>query len=104
MRSGWSTYRARTMPSLTSQTLGIFRGNCGRTDWHDLDSLECFGISKPELLERIGGPNVMLNLAYSIHPPLLLKFERRVFCDLDPSEIFYWMTKIEMGQSYHHEF
>jgi hypothetical protein len=33
-----------------------------------------------------------------------LQFERRIFCDLDPSEIFYWMTKIEMGQSYHHEF
>src|SRR5437764_1122487 len=73
-------------------------------DTHDLDSLRCIGISKRELLDRLGGPNVLLNLAYSIHPPLLLKFERRVFCDLDPSEIFYWMTKMEMGQSYHHEF
>jgi hypothetical protein len=73
-------------------------------DTHDLDSLRCVGISKRELLERLGGPNVLLNLAYSIHPPLLLKFERRIFCDLDPSEIFYWMTKMEVGQSYHHEF
>jgi hypothetical protein len=73
-------------------------------DTHDLDSLHCIGISKRELLERLGGPNVLLNLAYSIHPPLLLKFERRIFCDLDPSEVFYWMTKMEMGQSYHHEF
>ena len=73
-------------------------------DTHDLDSLHCIGISKRELLERLGGPNVLLNLAYSIHPPLLLKFERRIFCDLDPSEIFYWMTKMEVGQSYHHEF
>src|SRR5205823_10773310 len=73
-------------------------------DTHDLDSLQCIGISKRELLERLDGPNVLLNLAYSIHPPLLLKFERRIFCDLDPSEIFYWMTKMEMGQSYHHEF
>jgi hypothetical protein len=73
-------------------------------DKHDLESLQCIGISKRELLERLGGPNVLLNLAYSIHPPLLLKFERRVFCDLDPSEIFYWMTKMEVGQSYHHEF
>jgi hypothetical protein len=71
---------------------------------HDLDSMVCIGISKRELLDRLGGPNVLLNLAYSIHPPLLLKFERRIFCDLDPSEIFYWMTKMEMGQSYHHEF
>jgi hypothetical protein len=73
-------------------------------DTHDLESLRCVGISKRELLERLGGPNVLLNLAYSIHPPLLLKFERRIFCDLDPSEIFYWMTKMEVGQSYHHEF
>jgi hypothetical protein len=73
-------------------------------DTHELDSLQCIGISKRELLERLGGPNVLLNLAYSIHPPLLLKFERRIFCDLDPSEIFYWMTKMEVGQSYHHEF
>jgi hypothetical protein len=73
-------------------------------DAHDLDSLRCVGISKRELLERLRGPNVLLNLAYSIHPPLLLKFERRIFCDLDPSEIFYWMTKMEVGHSYHHEF
>jgi hypothetical protein len=33
-----------------------------------------------------------------------LRFEKRIFCDLDPSEIFYWMTKMEMGQSHHHEF
>ena len=74
------------------------------SDTHDLDNIRCIGISKRELLDRLGGPNVLLNLAYSIHPPLLLKFERRIFCDLDPSEIFYWMTKLEMGQSYHHEF
>ncbi len=73
-------------------------------DTHDLDSLQCVGISRRELLERLSGPNVLLNLAYSIRPPLLLKFERRIFCDLDPSEIFYWMTKMEVGQSYHHEF
>jgi hypothetical protein len=74
------------------------------SDAHDLDAMRCIGISKRELLDRLGGPNVLLNLAYSIHPPLLLKFERRIFCDLDPSEIFYWMTKMEMGQSSHHEF
>src|SRR5262245_16833141 len=73
-------------------------------DTQDLDSLQCVGISKLGLLDRLSGPNVLLNLANSIHPPLLLKFERRIFCDLDPSEIFYWMTKMEVGQSYHHEF
>jgi hypothetical protein len=71
---------------------------------HDLDALQCIGISKRELLDRLAGPNALLNLSYSIHPPLLLKFERRIFCDLDPSEIIYWMTQMEMGQSSHHEF
>src|SRR5437667_6615376 len=71
---------------------------------HDIDALECIGISKQELLDRLAGPNTLLNLSYSIHPPLLLKFERRIFCDLDPSEIIYWMTQMEMGQSSHHEF
>jgi hypothetical protein len=74
------------------------------SDKHDLDGMRCIGIPKHDLLDRLRGPNVLLNLAYSIHPPLLLNFERRIFCDLDPSEIFYWMTKMEMGQSYHHEF
>ncbi len=71
---------------------------------HDLEALRCIGISKRELLDRLSGPNLLLNLSYSIHPPLLLKFERRIFCDLDPSEIIYWMTQMEMGQSTHHEF
>jgi hypothetical protein len=71
---------------------------------HDLDAFECVGISKRELLDRLAGPTALLNLSYSIHPPLLLKFERRIFCDLDPSEILYWMTKMELGQSSHHEF
>ncbi len=73
-------------------------------DVHDLETMRCVGMSKRELLDRLAGPNALLNLSYSIHPPLLLQFERRIFCDLDPSEIFYWMTKIEMGQSTHHEF
>ncbi len=73
-------------------------------DVHDLAAIRCIGISKRELLDRLAGPNTLLNLSYSIHPPLLLQFERRIFCDLDPSEIFYWMTRVEMGQSHHHEF
>jgi len=73
-------------------------------DVHDVKTIRCVGMSKRELLDRLAGPNALLNLSYSIHPPLLLQFERRIFCDLDPSEIFYWMTKMEMGQSTHHEF
>ncbi len=73
-------------------------------DAHDLDAMRCVGLSRQELVERLAGPNTLLNLSYSLHPPFLLQFERRLFCDLDPSEIFYWMTKMEMGQSHHHEF
>ena len=71
---------------------------------HDLDAIRCIGMSKRVLLDRLAGPNALLNLSYSIHPPFLLQFERRIFCDLDPSEIFYWMTKMELGQSSHDEF
>jgi hypothetical protein len=73
-------------------------------DAHELGTMRCIGMSERELRERLGGPNTLLNLSYSLHPPFLLEFERRIFCDLDPSEIFYWMTKVEMGQSNHHEF
>ncbi|HEY2103819.1 MAG TPA: hypothetical protein VGH08_11275 [Chthoniobacterales bacterium] len=74
------------------------------SDLHELETMRCFGIGRRELEDRLAGPSTILNLSYSIHPPLLLRFERRVFCDLDPSEIFYWMTKMEMGQSSHQEF
>jgi hypothetical protein len=73
-------------------------------DAQDLDEMRCLGLPQSDLRERLAGPNTLLNLSYSVHPPLLLQFERRIFCDLDPGEIFYWMTKMEMGQSYHHEF
>jgi hypothetical protein len=71
---------------------------------HELDAMRCIGMSKRALLDRLAGPNTLLNLSYSIHPPFLLQFERRIFCDLDPSEIFYWMTKMDLGQSDHDEF
>jgi hypothetical protein len=71
---------------------------------HELDAMRCIGMSKRTLLDRLAGPNTLLNLSYSIHPPFLLQFSRRIFCDLDPSEIFYWMTKMELGQSSHDEF
>ncbi|PYL46995.1 MAG: hypothetical protein DMF40_10275 [Verrucomicrobia bacterium] len=73
-------------------------------DAQDLDEMRCLGLPDSNLRARLAGPNTLLNLSYSVHPPLLLQFERRIFCDLDPSEVFYWMTKMEMGQSYHHEF
>jgi hypothetical protein len=74
------------------------------SDEHDLPAMRCIGLSESNLRARLAAPNVLLNLSYSLHPPFLLEFERRIFCDLDPSEIFYWMTKLELGQSHHHEF
>jgi hypothetical protein len=71
---------------------------------HELAAMRCVGLSKSNLRARLAAPNVLLNLSYSLHPPFLLEFERRIFCDLDPGEIFYWMTKLELGQSHHHEF
>jgi hypothetical protein len=71
---------------------------------HEFAEMRCVGLSRAEMLDRLAGPNILLNLSYSLHPPFLLEFERRMFCDLDPSEIFFWMTKMEMGQSHHHEF
>ncbi len=71
---------------------------------HELGNMRCYGLTKRELLARLAGPNTLLNLSHSLHVPFLLQFERRIFCDLDPSEIFYWMTKLELGQSHHHEF
>ena len=61
-------------------------------------------MSKRALLDRLAGPNALLNLVTQFIRHCLLQFERRIFCDLDPSEIFYWMTKMELGQSYHDEF
>ena len=48
------------------------------SDAHDLDTMQCIGMSKRALLERLAGPNALLNLSYSIHPPFLLQFERRL--------------------------
>jgi len=67
----------------------------------ELSNMEAYGISIEELEKRLAGPNILLNLSYSVHPPLIHLFERRVFCDLDPGEISYWMPRLEMGQSYH---
>ncbi len=73
-------------------------------DAHDLADMTAHGLTKPQLEDRLAGPNTLLNLSYSFHPPFLLRFERRLFCDLDPTEISFWMGRVEMGQSFHHEF
>src|SRR5258708_36425705 len=74
------------------------------SDAQELGGMRCLGISEGALRSRLAGPRALPNLSDSMHPPLLLQFERRIFCDLDPSEIFYWMTKIEIGQPYYQQF
>lgn len=70
----------------------------------DLAEMDAHGLPKSDLEARLARPNVLLNLSYSVHPPLIQRFERKVFCDLDPGEISYWMARLEMGQSYHDTF
>lgn len=54
---------------------------------------------------RVLAPHgTLLNLSYSIKPPLLTLFEKKLLCSLDPSEVMFWMHQMEMGQSYHDEF
>jgi len=74
------------------------------TDAQDLADMEFHGLSRAEFEARLNRPNILLNLSYSIHPPLLERFERKILCDIDPGEISYWMARLEMGQSYHDKF
>jgi hypothetical protein len=70
----------------------------------DPDVTQFFGMTRQELEQRLAGPNTLLNLSWSIRDPLVERFERRIYCCLDPSEIYFWMSRLEMGQSFHHEF
>jgi hypothetical protein len=55
-------------------------------------------------LEELAPHAVLINLSYSIKPPLGNLFGRRLLCSLDPTEVLYWMDLMEMGQSSHDEF
>lgn len=70
----------------------------------DLAGFDFHGMSEREFRERLGGPTTLLNLSYSIRPPLLELFERRAYINIDPTEICFWMDRLELGQSYHTEF
>lgn len=70
----------------------------------EFDRMEARGMTRTELRRRLGGPTLLLNLCNSFRPPLTDLFARRILCDLDPSEIAHWMTRIEVGQSSHHAF
>jgi hypothetical protein len=70
---------------------------------HHPESMQAFGIAVTEL-KQLAPHSVLLNLSYSIKPPLTNLFGRRLLCSLDPSEVLYWMDQMEMGQSSHDEF
>jgi len=70
---------------------------------HHPEAMKAFGISVAEL-KQLAPESVLLNLSYSIKPPLTNLFGRRLLCSLDPTEVLYWMDQMEMGQSCHDEF
>jgi hypothetical protein len=70
---------------------------------HHLDQMQSYGMSLATLCE-LAPEGVLLNLSYSVKPPLTNLFGRRLLCSLDPTEVLFWMDQIEMGQSCHDEF
>lgn len=70
---------------------------------HHAEEMKAYGMSVAELKE-LAPDSVLLNLSYSIKPPLTNLFGRRLLCSLDPTEVLFWMDQIEMGQSCHDEF
>jgi len=70
---------------------------------HHPEGMRAFGMTIAELKE-LAPHAVLLNLSYSIKPPLTNLFGRRLLCSLDPTEVLFWMDQMEMGQSSHDEF
>ena len=70
---------------------------------HHLEQLEAYGVPLQEL-HNLAPNSTLLNLSYSLKPPLLQLFGKKLLCSLDPTEVVFWMDKMEMGQSFHDEF
>ncbi len=68
------------------------------------DAMSYYGMESKAFSRLFEAPHILLNLCYSIQPPLLNRFDKRVLCDLDPGEVPYWMKEVELGQSSHQEF
>jgi len=77
------------------------RGEEFAPDW---SKIEIHGVSRRKLMGEIRDGGVLLNLSYSIRPPILMDFPRRIYVNIDPAEIGHYMPTMEMGQSNHHEF
>ncbi|MEO6054470.1 MAG: hypothetical protein ABIP97_10685, partial [Chthoniobacterales bacterium] len=69
----------------------------------ELSQFDFHGLSRTDFESQLCG-STLLNLSYSVHAPLIHQFERRIYCNLDPTEIAHWMPQMEMGQSLHTEF
>ena len=70
---------------------------------HHLDQMRVFGMSA-STLKGLAPHSALINLSYSLKPPLTNLFGRRLLCSLDPTEVLFWMDQMEMGQSCHDEF
>ena len=70
---------------------------------HHPERMKAFGMSVATLTE-LAPDSTLLNLSYSLKPPLVNLFGRRLLCSLDPTEVLFWMDQMEMGQSCHDEF
>lgn len=70
----------------------------------ELSHARFFGMTRRKFLDLVAGPCTLLNLSYSIRLPLLGMFQERKLCSLDPTEVCFWMQRMEMGQSEHEEF
>ena len=75
----------------------------GVPEEHEPGAMRFFGMD-PKTLGELAGEGILLNLSYSLKPPLVNLFGRRLLCSLDPTEVLFWMDQIEMGQSCHDEF
>jgi hypothetical protein len=65
--------------------------------------MKVFGMSVATL-RSLAPYATVLNLSYSLKPPLVNLFAKRLLCSLDPTEVLFWMDQMEMGQSCHDEF
>ncbi len=70
---------------------------------HNLPEMTAYGMSIASLCEE-AKEGVLLSLSYSVKQPFISLFERKILCSLDPTEILFWMSRMEMGQSCHDEF
>ena len=77
--------------------------NGGGMEEHHPRGMKAYGLKVADL-EELAPHSVLLNLSYSIKPPLGNLFGRRLLCSLDPTEVLFWMDQMEMGQSSHDEF